>query len=376
MASYYVGSGGSDTNAGTSYATRVLTLTKAETLATSAGDTLYISPGTYREGPTLGASGGNAYTTGTVTATNGSTTVTGSGTTFTGGNVVAGYYFKTRSSAPILISAVNSATEIILASAYDGPTEAGITYATYNPIKWIGDYSGANTDGVGGIIRITGSGDDITITRTNCLIASSKNYRHFTGITFDIATYAIAFTSCTYILFDKCHTQYAGGTTGCFYFDGASQAHITVKNTYFGPSSQAATAMIHFTHSSDLSNTGHMVQNCVLQGSGRYFSGNAGIKWTNVGGCWVKNSTIFGVYTCCHIDASLAGGQVNTVNNCILGAGENTFVATTSGELIEDFNSLPASGNVGALRTNVPVGANSVSYPALFDSRWWFEATK
>ena len=48
MTTYYVGSGGSDANAGTSWALRKLTLNGAEDIPVAAGDVVYVGPGVYR----------------------------------------------------------------------------------------------------------------------------------------------------------------------------------------------------------------------------------------------------------------------------------------------------------------------------------------
>src|SRR3972149_365873 len=51
-----------------------------------------------------------------------------------------------------------------------------------NPITYIGDYSGANTDGIGGVVRITGSDNDQSATRAQCITAATtKDYRTFQG---------------------------------------------------------------------------------------------------------------------------------------------------------------------------------------------------
>lgn len=372
MATIYVGSGGNDTNAGTSYATRFLTLSKAATTVSAGGDIVYVSPGTYRELLTVSVSGGNAYTTGTVTVTNGSTTVTGSGTTFTGGNVVAGYYFKTRKSAPILISAVNSATEIILASAYDGPTEAGIVYTTYNPIKWIGDYSGANTDGVGGVIRVTGSSDDISATRANCLTSTSKSYNHFTAMTFDTTTsYNISLTSCTHFWFNKIFMAGTGANLACASIAGSGQLAVSFSNCY-GKDSQGTGGVIYYNHSSVVDNAQHMVQNCILTG-GIFGAIHAGVCSSRVGGVIVKNSFISDMNDGIRVQTALTAGQYMYAYNNIITRCSNGVAATTTAEFDEDFNNFYKNSTD---RSNVNVGANSVGYPLLLDTRWFFEATK
>lgn len=57
MTTYYVGPGGSDAAAGTSWALRKLTLSGAEAIPVAAGDTVIVGPGTYRETLTTGVSG-------------------------------------------------------------------------------------------------------------------------------------------------------------------------------------------------------------------------------------------------------------------------------------------------------------------------------
>jgi hypothetical protein len=73
------------------------------------------------------------YSTGTVSVTNSSTTVTGSGTSWT--SAMAGRHFRLGSAIPFYkISAVVSATEITLASAYGGDTATGQTYEIFQHI--------------------------------------------------------------------------------------------------------------------------------------------------------------------------------------------------------------------------------------------------
>lgn len=57
MATYYVGAGGDNSKAGTSWALRKLTLNGAEDIPVAAGDTVYVGPGTYRETLTCDVSG-------------------------------------------------------------------------------------------------------------------------------------------------------------------------------------------------------------------------------------------------------------------------------------------------------------------------------
>jgi hypothetical protein len=60
-----------------------------------------------------------------------------------------------------------------------------VSGAAGSPITYIGDYTGANTDGVGGVVRITGSDDDITATRWSCVYGPGKHYRTFENFQMD-----------------------------------------------------------------------------------------------------------------------------------------------------------------------------------------------
>jgi len=62
-----------------------------------------------------------------------------------------------------------------------------------------------------------------------------------------------------------------------------------------------------------------------------------------------------------------------SVYNSIVCSNATGMQATATGELIENYNAV--FGNNTA-RTNVDVGANSNTYPPLFDSRWFFEMVK
>lgn len=59
MTTYYVGPGGNNGSSGLTWALRKVTLTGAEDVPVSAGDTVYVGPGTYREQLILDVSGTN-----------------------------------------------------------------------------------------------------------------------------------------------------------------------------------------------------------------------------------------------------------------------------------------------------------------------------
>ena len=295
MTTYYVGSGGNNSNDGLSWANRKLTLNGAEDVPVVAGDTVYVGPGTYRETLTVDVSG-------------------------SGGS----------------------------------------------PITYIGDYSGANTDGVGGVVRITGSDNDRTATRNNCIIASGKSYRTFRGflIGHTASTSVDLSNSCTNITLDKCYMQQGIYNVGyAISMTGAGQAALTVANCVFMPPQNYP---INISHSVAVDNAGHVIQNCIFLAS----INGAAIDINYVGGVAVTNclvaSFIVGIRA-----RNLSGGQSLTVNNCILVGNTTALTAGASGMLVEDYNSLHANGTA---RSNVSTGANSVAYAWLPDTRWFFES--
>lgn len=302
MTTYYVGSGGNDSNAGTSWAQRKLTLNGVEDIPVAAGDTVYVAPGVYREMLTCDSSG-----------------------------------------------------------------SAG------SPITYVGDYDGSHTDGTGGVVRITGSDNDQTATRANCITCTAqRDYRTFRGFTFDTTTgYLVTgglSTSGTNWIVEQCYFGTSGAGAGSpLVCGGANQAAWTIRNCVFTGGRSAY--LIWFYHSADVSDTGHTVENCVMTciGDG---SNSPAIGVTNVGGITVRNTYIAGARYGIGIMAALAAGQTVTVNNCIITQCYIGLLATTTAEFSEDYNCIFDCTNA---RSNVNVGANSNTYPPLLDTRWFFE---
>ncbi len=296
MTTYYVGSGGNDASAGTSWNTRKLTLNGVEDAPVAAGDTVYVGPGVYRETLTVDVSG-----------------------------------------------------------------TAG------NPITYIGDYTGANTDGTGGVVRITGSDNDITATRTRCIYASTtRNYRTFRGFTLEMASQdCVLWTDGSNVTFDRCVIVQTGSAQVGLYFQGANQANHVVSNCFLEGVHPSSYALI-FSHSSTLSNVGHVVSNCNVHGS------QYGLTAIRVGGWTAKNCTIRtpgspgGGGSGVRVLTALAVGQTVTVNNCIFWGCGVGMIATTTGEITENYNALFACSTN---RTNVSTGANSNAYPYQPDTR-------
>lgn len=298
MATYYVGSGGDNGNNGTTWALRKLTLNGAEDIPVSAGDTVYVGPGTYRELLTCDASG-----------------------------------------------------------------SAG------SPISYIGDYTGANTDGVGGVVRITGSDNDQTATRARIIDISARNYRTFDNFILDMPTTDFVLMSTgTNITLKR---LYLGGFPlsgyGLRYSYGGAPTgtnHL-YENLYINASAQSP-AISFFTTTTGDTAIASTIQNCIIAGSNNYRA----INIERVGGITIKNCLFLDCYTGVRLATNPTAGQSITANNCIFLNGTFGVYADSGTQLVEDYNTF---WGVQVPRTNVSTGANSLAYPPLFDARWFFE---
>lgn len=240
-----------------------------------------------------------------------------------------------------------------------------VSGAPGSPITYIGDYTGANTDGVGGVVRITGSDNDQTATRANCITATAKEYREFRGFFMDTVTGAslVLWTSPVAVAFDKCYLHANSfNVTNCLNFSGAGQSAIEISECLFWGANNGGIAFIHTT---PIDNCGHVVSNCIF-----HSSINSVFIYANyIGGTTVKNclfiQATIGVYS-----RNLTAGQTTTVNNCILIGNNQALNAGALGMITEDYNCL--YGNSTA-RVNTSTGAHSLVYTWLPDARWFFE---
>jgi len=216
-------------------------------------------------------------------------------------------------------------------------------------------------------VRITGSDNDQTATRANCITATTIIYRTFTGFLMDLTTGNVvnALTSCTNWIIQKCVVMSSAAAIG-INVTGASQSQMTIRDCYFVTGTLGGCYSIAFSHSATVDNAGHVVQNCVALGSNRC------ISITRVGGITVKNCTFQSIYAtgAIRVDTALTVGQTITVNNCIFHDCGTALNATVAGEIVEDYNTLYGNNTD---RTNTNTGANSVAYPPLLDPRWFMQ---
>jgi hypothetical protein len=233
-----------------------------------------------------------------------------------------------------------------------------------NPITYIGDYTGANTDGVGGVVRITGSDNDQTAARSHCIYINTKNYRTFKNFSMDVANIYSVFNTGSNTTIQSC-ILFLGKETGIA--TSGNVTGLTARNCVFVGGRGSNSGACYFQHSSTVDNAGHVVENCM------FLTVAYGVRSNRIGGITVKNCLLDCFDRCVHIGTALSAGQSITVNNCIMMNTNVALNAINLGEIVEDYNTFY---NCSTARTNVNVGANSNTYPPLFDSRWFFEMVK
>lgn len=268
--------------------------------------------------------------------------------------------------------------KLTLNGVEDTPVEAGDTVyvgpGTYremltcdvsgssgSPITYIGDYTGANTDGIGGIVRISASDNDTSFARTNCITGGdTRDYRSFYGFLLHGGSQRAidqkGFGS--YSRLDSCYID-VSLSNGITINPGTN---TVINNCFFYGARANANKFIEY-YASSLSDYAATVTNCIFSGFEKAISS------TNVGGITIKNCIFY------HCDnafttALSATDYPSYMYNCIIQGGYVGLGTGATGVLVEDYNLI----NSRTARSNVAVGANSVAYAPLFDSRWFFEA--
>ena len=429
MTTYIVGPTGAGSQDGSDWDNRLAGLNAAEDVPVVAGDVVKVGPGVYREQLTCDVSGGNTYSTGTVSVTKGSDQVTGSGTTF-GGNVAADYYFHVRyydngadgvtdgtatftasggnfhanligcpiqinTKGAYVISAVASATSITLAdpNALGWPT-AGSTL-TYSVMSGEGHY------------QIESQDDNTTLTLKQPW--QGKTHSGLSYLTFNAITYIADVTGE--------NTDDVGGAvriTGSDNDQTATRGNAILIN---GDDYRVFRGFTVDGSTTDVIKLSTGALYCLLEdiivgsnsGDNAVYSVDANTGLTirrlisllnkdtvlsissggDDQGVVIENSIIrpvpYGaaveviggsggivVRNCLLLGtwdgiktSALTTGQVVFVANCAFAAGFKGVSANVTGEIIENFNNF--SPAVDTARTNTGTGANSTAYLTLLD---------
>lgn len=221
-----------------------------------------------------------------------------------------------------------------------------------NIITYIGDVTGENTDGVGGIVRVTGSDNDQAAARANVITANGIDYRTFRGfLSNGTSNNVISIVDGEHWILEDLFVE--GENIDGIHVDGNDTLDIIIRRCLI----IGQTAAVFFGSTGSVQNTQSLVENCILLG--RTYDV---ICW-GLGGVAVRNCLSMlagsGVWA-----LNLPGGfTACTVNNTIFVCNGTACRAGALGMLVEDYNTLWGNSTD---RTNVNIGANSQTYPPLF----------
>lgn len=238
-----------------------------------------------------------------------------------------------------------------------------------NAITYIGDTSGANTDGIGGEVLITGSDNDQTATRTSCVSSSGRSYRSFRGFSLaGISTGYYGFyipTSGDHFIIEDCYINPMGYP---IYFGGGIPTGSIVRRCVF-QSAGTTNTVLRLYASSPMNDLGIVIENNIFLGGG------FGVRIDAMGGITIRNNLFQSGGYHIYLGTVPSSGQVINVNNNVFYcANNNAMWAVTLGYIIEDYNNLYSNGTD---RTNVATGTNSTAYvmqfaaPLLGTSQTW-----
>jgi len=237
------------------------------------------------------------------------------------------------------------------------------------PITYIGDTMG-EIWGVGGIVRVTGSDNDLALVRANCIVdGAARNYRTFQGLWLSDTTSDLALNqnSGTNWIFRDCAFSGAG-RHGAWMINTAvaDTASLFERCAFLG--GFAGGNAIFFSNSDALNST-NIVRNCIISG----YTNQVGISSSRVGGITIQNCTIIGVYRGI-LSGNLAVGYTPiSVTNSIVTQCAVGLQAGVLGEIVGDFNDVYQNGTD---RSNVAVGGNSQAYPVLLEMPLLYDGLK
>lgn len=230
-----------------------------------------------------------------------------------------------------------------------------------NPITYIGDYTGANTDGTGGEVAISGSDNDQTVTRNNAIVPGAHNYRTFTGFhLLNTNNNLINDATGTHWTISQC--LFGAITTIAYAIKlNTGATNWTISRSVF----QTVRGWpLYFDDSSGTTQNGqHVIESCIFNTASGYV-----IRIEGHGGVTVRNCACLGGQHFLRVLTALPASYTPiTVNNCIIQNTVNPALqATATGEIVEDYNNFYANQTD---RSNVSTGANSTTYPTIFDAR-------
>ena len=275
-------------------------------------------------------------------------------------------YYVVSGEGPYEIAGGIAAATLTLDKPWSGPTLTELDYEIYRPVYLIADTTGAETDGVGRQVRVTGSDDDETWTRSYCFFADTKDYWIIRGFLATNVDYAHFFLdTCSYITVEDCTTIDAED----YSLDIIDCTQMTLRrNILLGCSGATGAGVIWIHASGDVDNSQNLLENLYID---QFWP----IRISDDGGSTIKNfSNGFRSYLGISVWSMAVGNAVFVHDSLIHFCDDTALEANVLGEIVEQYNSL-FQNNLDRFR--VGVAGNSVDYlylpslPLLGDGVRW-----
>ena len=200
----------------------------------------------------------------------------------------------------------------------------------------IADVTGIHTDGVGGDVIISGSDDDTTSDRIDCIQATGKSYRTFVGFHLvGFSARGIYLSGCDNIVIrDVCIDGGDASSTIGIYCSNSDQSIsitrcIIVSNTDDG---------VYVYNTSDTEASSFTITDSLFIGN------QNGIRAFNVDNIQITNCSLVGNYYGI-VTVSLAASDSITVTNCIVAGGAYGMYAATSGDIASTYSMVTSDNN-------------------------------
>ena len=250
-----------------------------------------------------------------------------------------------------------------------------------NIITYFGDVTGKNTDGVGGLIRITGTDDDTVEAndRQRVINASDRVYRTFKGFFFDSLRYlngpngsiyidlALTVSSAlTNIVVEDCvfsdgqygpSASYAEGAVGgSTNTPNGSSTDVTVRRCisgFYGPPLWAHRG------SGELPNT--LVENCI-----DLFAAQVSLRTQSVHGLTARHCTLMGTGSRIMYSLNKTAAENTYMYDCLFADVTNELFETNLGAIVEDYNYYSGVSIENGFNTNDERGYVPIYPPLLY----------
>lgn len=223
-----------------------------------------------------------------------------------------------------------------------------------NLITYIGDLTGVNTDGIGGIVRITGTDNEQTVARNYCIISNGTDYRKFVSLFLDEATTALMdiASSDSWIVEDCVFSAHNSGwpNRGIYYRPDANNLLLEVRRCIFHTTSNGiviSAAGDYYTNPSSI------IENCIIDNI--YYFDIDGI-YVDVEGIVIRNCFFWGRGT--HIRSgfnTVSSGESYVYNSIFCPAQVGIEADGGTGVIVEDYNTFTQI----FIHTDFTDGANS-----------------